>query len=208
MYLVLSVLAVGTVLLVSEYWWRHTDGHSEFSRKFVHITIGSFVASWPFYLSWSQIEVLSILLLIGVSVSKMFGILGAIHSVQRPTFGELYFAVAVGAVALISHNKWVYAAALLHMSLADGLAAVIGVKYGNKSVYHIMGHVKSVAGSATFFVISLALLIGFGALNGTGFEVWFIAIAVGATALENIGITGLDNLLVPLSVTLALKAII
>jgi len=60
MALILTVLAVFGLLLVGETWWRHQAVHGEFSRKFIHITVGSFVAVWPFFLTWSQIELLSL----------------------------------------------------------------------------------------------------------------------------------------------------
>ena len=55
-------------------------------------------------------------------------------------------------------NKWIYLIALLEMSLADGLAAMIGynLKVGKK--YRVFGHNKSLAGTLTFFIVSVILL--------------------------------------------------
>src|ERR1700735_297787 len=120
MALLSSVFVVLALLIISEVWWRNTKVHDEVSRKFVHITVGSFVAFWPFFLSWGQIELLSAVFLVAITLSKYLNIFKAIHSVQRPTGGEIFFALAVGAIALITHNKWIYMTALLQMSLADG----------------------------------------------------------------------------------------
>lgn len=105
MTLILTVVAVFVILLGSEFWWRRHVTHSEFSRKFVHITVGSFVAFWPFYLSWNQIRLLSLSFLIVVSISKYFHLFKLIHSVQRPTIGELYFALTAGAITYVTHDK-------------------------------------------------------------------------------------------------------
>jgi phytol kinase len=205
LFLILTILAVFVLLVGSEAWWRRQTVHGEFSRKFVHITVGSFVAFWPFFLSWRQIELLSVAFLIVVAVSKYLRIFQAIHSVQRPTWGELFFAVSVGLVALATHDKWIYAAALLQMSLADGLAAVIGVHYGNRLKYLIFGHAKSVVGTITFFIVSLGILLAIGHWGNMplGFH-YALVISVLATALENLAVFGSDNLLVPLLVALML----
>jgi dolichol kinase len=130
MSLILSVCAVFCILVLSELWHRRHAGSNELSRKFVHVTVGSFVAFWPFFLSWNQIVFLSGAFLVGIAASKYLNIFQAIHSVQRPTWGEIFFAMAVGIIALVTQSKGIYAAALLQMSLADGLAAVIGGRFG------------------------------------------------------------------------------
>jgi phytol kinase len=205
LFLILTILAVFVLLVASEIWWRKREAHGEFSRKFVHITVGSFVAFWPFFLSWRQIEGLSVAFLLVVAVSKYLKIFQAIHSVQRPTWGELFFAMSVGLVALATHDKWIYAAALLQMSLADGLAAVIGVRYGNRLKYLVFGHAKSVAGTLAFFVVSLAILLAVGHWSNMPLGLHYaLAISVLASILENLAVFGSDNLLVPLLVALML----
>lgn len=200
MTLILTILIVFAILLGSEWWWRKRISHGEFSRKFVHITVGSFVAFWPFFLSWNEIRILSLSFLVVIGLSKYFHVFKAIHSVQRPTLGELYFALAVGALTYVTQNEWIYMAALLQMSLADGFAAVAGVRFGRQS-YLMFSHRKTLVGSATFFVTSLAILVAYGQLADVHMAPAFI---VGAAALvaviENFGVAGLDNLLVPLIV--------
>ena len=203
------LLAVGVVfclLVGSELYWRLHKKHGELSRKFVHITVGSFVATWPFFLGWGQIQVLSVAFLLVVSASKYLKVFQAIHSVQRPTWGELFFALAVGLTTLVHQNKYLFAAALLHMSLADGLAAIIGTRYGYKSQYHIAGHAKSLIGTATFIIVSLGILLVYGLVAGVTLQPYvLLAIALSTAGVENIGVLGLDNLLVPLLVALTLN---
>lgn len=196
-WLLLTVLGVFLFLLASEFWWRKHIPHSEFSRKSVHIAVGSFVAFWPFYLSWNQIRLLSLAFLIVVGISKYFRLFRAIHSVQRPTMGELYFALAAGAVTYVTHDKWIYMAALLQMSLADGFAAVTGVRYGKQS-YLVFGHRKSFVGSVTFFITSLLILVAYTLVSPMhlGF-VFMVGAAALAAIVENLAVSGLDNLLIP-----------
>jgi phytol kinase len=204
--LVLTILAVLVLLLLNEWWW-HGRTHGEISRKFVHITVGSFVAVWPLFLSWGQIQLLSVAFVVVVAVSQKLKIFKAIHSVQRPTWGEIYFAVAVGATAFITHSPAIYAVALLHMSLADGLAAIIGVKYGASQAYRVFGAAKSIVGSAAFFVVSLALLGVYAWTQDVAFLPYMPVLAVGAMVLENAAVKGLDNLLIPVLIAWSLSLI-
>jgi dolichol kinase len=206
MRILLTILAVLALILIGEVWWRKQRLHTEFTRKFVHITVGSFVAFWPFFLSWNEIRYLSVAFLIVVGVSKYFRLFRAIHSVQRPTLGELFFALAVGAVTFITQDKSIYAAALLQMSLADGFAAVVGTNYGQRFRYIVFGHAKSILGTFTFLVVSALILTGYSHQSGQYLTAVFIFdLSVAASIIENIGVAGLDNLLVPVLIAGALR---
>jgi phytol kinase len=200
MYVVLSVLTVFLILMCSEIGWRRHLLKGELGRKFVHILVGSFVAFWPFFMSWTQIRVLSLAFLVVVIISDRLKLFRAIHSVQRPTFGEICFALVVGLLTLVTRSKGIYAAALLQMSLADGFAAVVGTRYGGSNKYHLLSHTKSVVGTLTFIATSAVILAGYSAFSVHGpLTLSQAAIGVlGAAALENIGLFGLDNLIVPL----------
>ena len=205
MALLLTIIIVLILLVANELWWRKHPIHSELSRKFIHISVGSFVAFWPYFLSWHEIQILSVAFMIVVATSKHFHLFNAIHSVQRPTWGEIFFAIAVGAATLITHNKAIYAAALLQMSLADGMAAVIGTRYGNRQKYLVLGYTKSLLGTLTFFVISLAVLVEYAHHGHTDLTYsWALFVSAVAAVIENLAIRGFDNLLVPLTVALLL----
>ncbi|HEX5744441.1 MAG TPA: hypothetical protein VFX84_03275 [Candidatus Saccharimonadales bacterium] len=204
MNLILAVLVVLLILVGSEIWWRRHITHGEFSRKFVHITVGSFVAFWPFFLTWNQIRLLSIAFLVVVGISKYLKLFKAIHSVQRPTMGELYFALAVGVLTIITQDKWIYMASLLQMSLADGFAAVMGVRYGRQS-YLVFAHRKSVVGTMTFFVTAFAILFAYSQTADVQLRLAFMAGSAALAALiENLAVAGLDNLVVPVLVAFLL----
>lgn len=206
MQVALTVLIVFLLLLLNEWWWRGRT-HGEASRKFVHLTVGSFVAFWPLFLTWQQIELLSLAFVIVVLLSRRFNIFKAIHSVQRPTWGEVYFGLAVGLVAFLTHSPVIYAIALLHMSLADGLAAIAGRHYGGRLRYRVFAAEKSRFGTLTFLVISLVLLAAYYISQPGELGVWLPLIAAGATVLENVAVRGLDNLLIPLFVAGLLRLV-
>jgi len=211
------LLAVGVVFAIlglAELGWHKGWMESELGRKAVHMSVGSFVALWPFFLSWWQVQLLSAAFLVVVIFSKSFNVFRVIHSVQRPTYGEICFALIVGILPFITQDRAIYAAAILLMGLADGLAAVVGTKYGRTTRYHVLGHTKSIVGTLTFFVVSLAILIGYAAFSPAAFSPaafspaafspWLVFIAALVALIENIAVLGLDNLFVPLVAALAL----
>lgn len=208
---IISLGLVGAVLLVSEYLWRTKRVHSETSRKFVHIIVGTFISSWAFFMTKQQIQVLSLILLVGVLASMKLSIFSSVHGVKRRTWGEPLFAVSVGLVAMITSSEYIFAAAILHLSLADGLAAIVGVKYGEKSGYKVLGHYKTLLGTAVFFVTSLVITYWV-VLNGpAAFEVHAAILLLGlpviATIAENLAVNGTDNIVVPVIVVLVLQFI-
>lgn len=208
MQLIFVIFVVFALLVLNELWWREQPSHSEFSRKFIHITVGSFVAFWPLMLTWTQIQFLSVAFVIAVLISKKLKIFQAIHSVQRPTWGEVFFALAVGLCAALANSTWIFTVAILQMSLADGLAAIIGVRYGLRTryTYRVFGAPKTVHGSVTFFVVSLTILaVAMHLANPPAMIGWLACISVLAMLIENTGLHGADNLLLPLSVALLLN---
>lgn len=206
MQIVIVAIAVFVFLIANEWWWRGR-GHGEKSRKTVHIVVGTFVALWPLFLSWQQIELLSVAFMVAVALSRQFNIFKTIHAVQRPTWGELYFGASVGLIALTTHEPAIFGAAILHMSLADGLAAVIGESHGHRTMYRVFGAKKSRTGTLAFLGVSLTILLSYSVSTGTSPGVWLPIAAIGATLLENLAVKGLDNLLIPVFIALILSAV-
>jgi len=199
MAFIVSVLLVFIILMASELWWRHQQPHGEFTRKFVHVSVGSFVAFWPYFLTSTEIMLLSFGFLVATALSKYLNIFRAIHSVQRPTWGEFWFALVVGLLAINLKHPHIYTAALLEMSLADGLAAVVGTRYGNRHRYAVFGSPKSL-------VVSCLILTGYCVMTPHIMTPALLVLSVStlATVLENISVQGLDNLVIPLFVAAAL----
>src|SRR5690554_4702666 len=121
------------LIMLGEFIASRNPRYPEFNRKFVHITVGSFVAFWPLILTWNQIVLLSAAFVVVISISKTFNIFKSIHGVKRATWGEVLFGLVVGLLAFVTQDGWIYMTALLHMSLANGLAAVIGMRFGKKN---------------------------------------------------------------------------
>jgi phytol kinase len=205
----LFIALAGICLLVvtGEYLRRVHLFHAEVTRKFIHITVASFAASWPFFLQWNQIYLISMLMFVGIVVSRALHLFRAIHGVQRRTWGELFFAMSIGICAVLGQSPWGFAAAMLVMGLADGFAALVGTLLNGTHRYKVFGHQKSREGTLTFFIMSIIILTvcaSLGQLSPTLFKV--IALAAAATWIENIAIAGTDNLVVPLAIVVLISA--
>lgn len=207
MWTIVAIVVVFLILIFAEYLSRYKGVHSELTRKLVHILVGMFVAFWPLFLSWQQIQVLSVLFLLAVLFSIKFRVFNSIHAVSRNSLGEVLFAVVIGILAFIANDEWIFAAAMLHLSLADGLAAIVGLAYGEGNSYKIMGRTKSLAGSLSFFFASVAIMFWYVAFSGTDYSVVkMLWLPVVATIAENISGEGTDNLVIPLLVALVLTS--
>jgi phytol kinase len=207
MLAVLAVFVVFVILVLSEYLSRYKGMHSELTRKLVHILVGVFVAFWPFFLSWGQIQILSLSFLVVILISIKFNIFRSIHAVKRGVLGEVLFALVVGILAFIVTDKWIFAASMLHLSVADGMAAVVGLGWGDHNKYRIFGHAKSVAGSLAFFFSSIAIMCLYVAFSDATVEaVTLLWLPVAATIAENVAVQGSDNMVIPLLVGLVLTS--
>lgn len=192
---VLTLFVIAVVLVVNEVWLAKKMAHKEHARKLIHIFVGSFAAFWPLYLSWNDIRLISLAFLIGILLSKSLNIFSSIHSVERFSLGEISFALVVGVLTFITTSRWIYAASLLQMSLADGVAAIVGVNYGRNNRYKVLGATKSLSGTIAFLVTSLIILFAASAINGGPISyVLLLVTALVATGVENLAIYGLDNI--------------
>jgi phytol kinase len=206
LWTLLSLATIGLILYLAERGSRAKHLHPELTRKFVHVTVGTFVAFWPFYLSWRIIASLSLLFFIVIALSMRYGIFRSIHTVRRTTKGELLFALAIGLLALLATNKWVFMASMLNLALGDGIAALVGILKGEGNEYKVFGHTKSRAGTIAFLVTSFIISIIYITFSGAGFSLTTLfVVPIIAALTENLAINGTDNLAIPILVALALS---
>lgn len=206
MLTIVALAGVFLILVLAEYLSRYKGVHSELTRKLVHTAVGAFVAFWPFFLTWHQIQFMALAFLVVVLVSIKLDIFGSIHAVKRNVAGEVLFAVVIGLLAFIVDDKWIFTAAMLHLSLADGFAAIAGLGWGEDNSYKIMGRTKSIVGSLTFFFTSVIIMIAYAAFSGNHYSGFTgVLLPVMATVAENLSGEGMDNLVVPLLIALALS---
>ncbi len=207
MSFIFLVLLIFIILIINEFFLKKFIKNKEFNRKFIHIFIGTILAFLPYVMSWQLIRVLSVSFVIVILISKKFNIFKSIHGVSRNTYGEVFFGLVIGILTFITHDKIIFTISVLNMSLSDGLAAVVGSKYGKRHKYKVFGVTKSILGTLTFMLTSYALLIIFLISTHTNPNIYYLLVPILAGLIENLSIYGLDNLLVPIFIALALSKI-
>ncbi len=231
--LCLVFFVIFLIFLSSEFLVHKKITHGELSRKYIHILTGLTLAGSCFILNINQIILVCVLLNIGlVAADRMFALLKNIkfkpgsfgahlkgafkvydesqEGVKRWTIGHLIYAVGIGLVAIIFQSKSLFLTTTLILALADGMAALVGKKYGIY-LFRVPGGVKSVEGSVTFFLITLMIIslyilmlktgeFGEYANLSLGYKTVFNVVLVSGiiTASEAIVAYGLDNITIPL----------
>lgn len=210
---ILAAIIIAAILGLSEIAWKKSHIRGELARKFVHITCGVFIAFLPFWVDYSWIMLLAIGFVIANVVNRYVDFFHAIHSVRRKSWGDVLFGVGVFFVAYFEPSPWIFAVAVLQVSLADGLAALAGVTYGDKhGKYYLFTQPKSIVGSAVFLVTSMLILLV--ALVASDYivdplQLWplLVMLPLMLVCIENLAVFGGDNLALPL-VTLAVLSLL
>jgi phytol kinase len=201
------LLALGAGFAVLRAYQKRFSPPPEVPRKLMHVTMGLVTLSFPWLFTekWPVIvlAVVAEAALIAVrSASALRSSVGTVlHEVDRDSLGELCFPVAVAIVFWLSGDHPVlYVVPILMLTLADALAALIGLRYGVVR-FATTEEPKSLEGSVAFVVVAfLSALVPLQLMTDIPrANVLLIALILGLLVgmLEAVSWHGLDNLLVP-----------
>ncbi|MFP4145087.1 MAG: diacylglycerol/polyprenol kinase family protein [Phycisphaeraceae bacterium] len=189
---------------------RQIAPHPEVVRKLLHVGMGLVVLSFP----WLFDAVWPVATLAGLAAGGLLAVrvlpllrdrLGRVVSdVQRPSLGEIYYPLAVALVWGFSFSRGdelLYLIPMLILTLADAVAALIGLRYGTLR-YQTLDGFKSAEGSVAFFTVAfLSSHVPLLLLSDVGRpESLLIGLILGllVALIEAISWRGLDNLAIPL----------
>lgn len=200
-------IASGWVFLIILIAWlvsRFTPTQTEIIRKIVHIGSGNVILlAWWFHIpAYVGISAAILAGLISV-ISYFVPVLPGINSVGRQSLGTFFYAVSIGILVgyfWYLHKPEYAALGILIMAWGDGLAALIGQRFG-KHKYYLFGVNKSWEGSLTMTVVSyLVSVIILLAARGNSWQIWLVSalVSILATLLESVSFWGIDNLTVPI----------
>jgi phytol kinase len=175
------------------------------SRKFLHIMTGNIAFILPLF------QTREIMAFLAAGPFILFTFLmspySPIKSMRGKTseaghgLGLVYYAITWTVLAYVFFDhRVIIAMGILAMSYGDGLASVIGIKYGRRT-YTVFKDIKSYVGSLAMFVCTFLLLVIallFYAEPLTVRSVTYLLCMAGvATVIEGVTPLGLDNLSVP-----------
>ncbi|HMS32318.1 MAG TPA: hypothetical protein PKA29_03555 [Candidatus Saccharibacteria bacterium] len=221
------------IFLSSEYLVHKKITHGELSRKYIHVLTGLTLAGSCFILNINQIILVCIVLNLSLILAdRLFSFLehrkfksgsfgahlkGAFRvydesqeGVKRWTIGHLIYAIGIGLVAVIFQSKSLFFTTTLILALADGMAALVGKRYGIY-LFKVPGGVKSIEGSTIFFFITLTIISFYILMLRTGEFGEYVTLSLGYKTVFNVVLVsgiitvseaivayGLDNITIPL----------
>ncbi|QNI72068.1 diacylglycerol/polyprenol kinase family protein [Cyanobium sp. NS01] len=198
----LAVLAAGATLLRRRWGQEAGEAPREWSRKLVHIGTGAVVPiAWGLGIAREIAVPAAALVTLLAALNHRLRLLPAVEDVGRRSYGT----VAYGAsIALLLWCCWpqqpaTVAAGVLVMAVGDGLAGLIGPLRPSPS-WQVLGQRRSLLGTAVMALASAVVLILLASVATGPSPLWVLPIALAATALEQVGVAGIDNLTVPLGV--------
>ena len=186
---------VAILLIISE---KLLSKYPTFSRNFVHIMVGNVLFILPLFATRFAMTFLAaapFILLTFLMSPKSPIKLDHKVSTSGHGLGLVYYAISWTVLAFFFFDQpWIIAVGIAAMSYGDGLASLIGQKYG-KHKYNILGDAKSIEGSLAMFFVLIFSLAGVLLYYGQPINaLTVVMVSLVATLLEGITPKGLDNL--------------
>jgi phytol kinase len=220
--LIQVALIIGSVLILLAFMQgvrsvgMRFDWSPEAQRKAVHVATGTYALTLPllFNTAWPVLLLVAVTIVVmGVLRLPRFakhGLSAAIHSVERKSYGDMLFAIAVGFLFFRSTGNLVFfALPILVLTLSDTAAALAGSTYGRR-IFQIEAGTKSLEGVAIFFlvtwIIAMVLLLLMTDIARLNVVVLGLLVAAFGALVEADSWSGFDNLFLPVGLHLFLEA--
>jgi len=196
------------LVVVAEVWRRVAQPPAEWTRKLVHVGGGLICLALPLLIT-SHWVVLA--MAIGMAVlfttTRAAGWLASVHGIERKSHGTELYPLVVYLLFFMSQGQpWKYFICILVLAVADGMAALVGGRYG-KIRYEVENEWKSLEGSlvfliVTFVAVQVPLVVWPDPMNllpsAANCVLAALLVAMLVTAFEAISLGGSDNLWVPI----------
>ncbi len=209
--LIALLFIVLTTLTIAEILRRKDKVQGSTSRKIVHLTVGNVILVFPFFFSNVWTALIGPLFFIPftyftspASPIKKFRLKGV---GDGHAYGTVFYAISLTVLVglffypdVSNQNNVILFASFMPLVWGDGMSAVIGTKFGEKSRYTIFGSTKSLLGSwtaafATLGAVTISCLI----LKQTLQVAIYIGLLTGfiTAIIEAITPKGFDNIAIP-----------
>lgn len=206
--LITSFLFVFLIITLGTILEKKKIVSKEGSRKVIHII----VANWWFIYMFMFNNILYALIppitfIILNIFSYKYKIIDSMERDNSDSLGTIYYPISLLFLVIFSYlikDKIISGIGILILGYGDGLAALVGKKYNKIKLLNN----KTLFGTLTMFIISTIIstifLIVFKDLKTITLILVVFITAVSATILELFTKKGLDNLTIPIGVTIIL----
>lgn len=191
------------LLLITDILHKKFNVSEIITRKIVHIFVSfCWVILYVYFKNTIHIIVPPITFIIVNYISYKKNIFKGMENDDN-SIGTVLYPVSVLIMCIITYFEPKYYLAfgigLFIMAFGDGLAPIIARKIKSNKLIND----KTISGSLTVFVVSILVMLMFDTIFKIGFNiVQYLIIAILSTILELIGTKGLDNLYIPLGVSI------
>ena len=203
--IIVIALWIITILVIAFLCKRYFPKKEELSRKIIHIGTGPVILLASLFNIPKNLAFFSALLItIALAINYQYRLLPAIEDVERKSFGTIAYGISITLLLLVFWPNYSSSVSIgiLSMAFGDGLAGLIGRSIKSPK-WLILGQTKSIAGTFTMssvVAITIGTISSISNLNIQPLEI--IVISIAATFLEQISPWGIDNITVPIGVTL------
>lgn len=205
--LIVSFIFLLSILIIGYLLSKSNSFSSEIVRKFIHIGVSNWYFIYSKYLTRIEFSIIGPGAFIVLNSLATF--LGWTRyfklNDKRRNYGLIYFPISLVILIIFNHYnvipKYVVGVACLVMGYGDGLAALMGMKFGRKRIFTN----KTYVGSITMFSVTITIMYLFSYYYSLyWFDTFektfsFIVLSLVLTIIEMMTPFGLDNLTVPLS---------
>jgi len=199
LFLVLSLFLL--IFWSAEFLYKRKLS-ADITRKIVHIGSGIMAALLPIFLDLKTVIVIGGGFFLFLVWSKRKNFLNSVHKINEESIGALLYAPSLTLTAIIFWpiNQLAFQGAALVLGLADGIAGIVGGRYGKRK-YSITG-IKTVEGSIVFFLITALILSAILFANSSqpffSKMVFVFGGSLLLTVIEALFGKGWDNLFIPI----------
>ena len=209
--IIISLLFVFCIIGISTILTKRKIISGEASRKFIHIGVCNWwIIAMIFFDNRYYAAIVPALFVVINYISYKYQVIEAMErDGGKKDLGTVYYAISLLILALFTvgegNNGYIGALGILTMGYGDGLAAVVGTFKGTK--YTLIGeNLKSKEGTFTMLVVTftvITLVLGICTdIAIVGVILYSLGLSIVATLLELFTPHGLDNLTVPIGVSL------
>lgn len=210
--IIVSFVYISIVIGIAAVLQKKQVLQEEGARKFIHIGVSNwwFLVLFLFDSLWFAI-IPPIVFIILNFISYKVNLIKTMERNGKGSLGTVYFPVSLLFLVFFSfavQNPYIGGMGIFIMGYGDGLAAVIGKKYGR---HHLLKG-KTLEGSLTMFLTSV-IVAGIVVFFGGYFPVFhallvILVIALVSTVIELCTPRGLDNITVPITASVVFYILI
>jgi phytol kinase len=176
---------------------------TKITRKLVHIFIAPcYLIMYHYFGTSINIIIPPISFILLNYISYKYSLIKCVEDGSH-TLGTIYYPISVFIMALITYYvpsfNYAYGIGYFCMAFGDGLAPLVAGYLRSRKIYNN----KTLVGSLTVLIVSIIVVLGFNIFYGLNYNFLdIIIVGLTSSTLELIGIEGLDNLYLPLGVSM------